>query len=99
MLEDPATTHLQCSYCGKDVPQNLVIHGPIHPLNTVQSSCPLCRKASPKPDVFTPMVHSWDTVHEIVLILFPPDMEVGDQILISCYQMKIKTTFNLVSFF
>ncbi len=57
MLEDPATTlHLQCSYWGKEVVgQNLVIHGPIHaPLNTVQSSCPLCRKAPPKHDVSTP---------------------------------------------
>ncbi len=56
MLEDPATTHLQCSYWGKEVVgQNLAIHGPIHPpLNTVQSSCPLCRKAPPKHDVSTP---------------------------------------------
>ncbi len=49
MLEDPATIHLQCSYWGKEVfGQNLAIHGPIHPpLNTVQSSCPLCKKAPP----------------------------------------------------
>ncbi len=41
------TTHLQCSYWGKEVVgQNLAIHGPIHPpLNTVQSSCPLSREA------------------------------------------------------
>ncbi len=52
LLEDPATTHLQSSYWGKKVfGQNLAIHGPIHPpLNTVQSSCPLCRKAPPKHD-------------------------------------------------
>ncbi len=37
--------------------------GPIHPPhNTVQSSCPLCRKAPPKDDVSTPMLHSWDGV-------------------------------------
>ena len=38
MLEDPAMTHLQCSYQGKEVfAQNLTIHGPIHPpLNMVQ---------------------------------------------------------------
>ncbi len=56
MLEDPAMTHLQCSYWGKEVVgQNLTIHGPIHPpFNTVQSSCPLCRKAPPKHDVSTP---------------------------------------------
>ncbi len=40
MLEDSATTHLQCSYWGKEVVgQNLMIHGPIHPSrNTVQLS-------------------------------------------------------------
>ncbi len=55
MLEDPATTHLQCSYWGKEVVgQNLAIHGPIHPpLNTVQSSCRLCRKA-PQSMMFPP---------------------------------------------
>ncbi len=43
---------------------------PIHPpLNSVQSSCPLCRKAPPKHDVSTPMLHGWDGVLGIVLIL------------------------------
>ncbi len=75
MLEDPATTHLQCSYWGKEVVgQNLAIHGPIHPpLNTVQSSCPLCRNTPPKYDVSTPMLHGWDVVLGIVLILLPPN--------------------------
>ncbi len=52
LLEDPATTHLHGSYWGKEVfGQNRAIHCPIHPpLNTVQSSCPLCRKAPPKHD-------------------------------------------------
>ncbi len=79
MLEDPATTHLQCSYWGKEVVgQNLMIHGPIHPpLNTVQSSCPLCRKAPPKHDVSTPMLHGWDGVLGIVLILLPPNTASG----------------------
>ncbi len=73
MLEDPATTHLQCSYWGTEVVGcNLTIHGPIHPpLNTVHSSCPLCRKAPPKHDVSTPMLHGWDGVLGIVLILLP----------------------------
>ncbi len=55
MLEDPAMTHLQCSYWGEQVVgQNLAIHGPIHPpVTTVQSSCPLCRKA-PQSMMFPP---------------------------------------------
>ncbi len=55
MLEDPATTHLQCPCWWKEVvAQNLTIHGPIHPpLNTVQSSCPLCLKA-PQSMMFPP---------------------------------------------
>ncbi len=80
MLEDPATTHLQCSYWGKEVVgQILAIHGPIHPpLNTVQSSCPLCRKAPLKHDVSTPMLHGWDGVLGIVLIhLLPPNTASG----------------------
>ncbi len=79
MLEDPATTHFQCSYWGKEVVgQNLTIYGPIHPpLNTVQSSCPLCRKAPPKHDVSTPILHSWDGVLGIVLILLPPNTASG----------------------
>ncbi len=78
MQEDPATTHLQCSYWGKEVfGQNLTTHGPIHPhLNMVQSSCPLCRKAPPKHDVSTPMLHGWDGVLGIVLIL-PPNTASG----------------------
>ncbi len=62
------------------VAQNLVIHGPIHPpLNTVQSSCPLCRKAPPKHDVSTPMLHGWDGVLGIVLILLlPPNTASGE---------------------
>ncbi len=68
MLEDPATTHLQCSYWGKEVVgQNLTIHGPIHPpLNTVRSSCPICRKAPPKHDVSTPCF----TVGMVLLVLY-----------------------------
>ncbi len=79
MLEDPATTHLHCSYWGKEiVGQNLAIHGHIHPLlNTVQSSCPLCRKAPPKNDVSTPMLHGWDGVLGIVLILLSPNTASG----------------------
>ncbi len=58
--------------------QNLTIHGPIHPpLNTVQSSCPLWRKAPPKHDVSTPMLHGWDDVLGIVLILLPPNTARG----------------------
>ncbi len=55
MLEDPAMTHLQCSYWGEQVVgQNLTIHGPIYPpVTTVQSSCPLCRKA-PQSMMFPP---------------------------------------------
>ena len=79
MLEDPATTHLQCCYCGKEVVgQDLAIHGPIHPpLNTVQSSCLLCRKAPPKNYVSTSMLHGWDGVLGVVLILLlPPNMTI-----------------------
>ncbi len=70
MLEHPATTHFQCYYLGKEVVgQNIAIHGPIHPpLNTVQSSCPVCRKAPSKHDVSTPMLHGWDGVLGIVLV-------------------------------
>ena len=70
MLEDPATTHIQCSYWGKEVVgQDLVIHGPIRPpLNTVQLSCPLCRKAPPQHDAATPVLHGWDGVLRLVSI-------------------------------
>ncbi len=56
-----------------------MIHGSIHPpLNTVQSSSPLCRKASPKHGVSTPMLHGWDGVLRIVLILLlPPNTASG----------------------
>ncbi len=79
MLEDPATTHLQYYYWGKEVVgQNFMIHGPIHPpLNTVQSSWSFCRKAPPKHDVSTPMLHSWDGVLGIVLILLSPNTASG----------------------
>jgi len=79
MLDGPATTHHQCSYRGKEVVgQNLTIHGPIHPpLNTVQSSCPLCRKASLKNDVSTSMLHGWDGVLGVILIRLPPNMGHG----------------------
>ncbi len=70
MLEDPATTHLPCSYWGKEVVgQNLVIHGPIHPpLNTVQSSYPHLQKSTPKAWCFHPHSSrlwwcSWDCTH------------------------------------
>jgi len=62
--------------------QDLMIHGPIHPhlLNMVQSSFPLCRKWSPKNDVFTSMIHGWDGVLGVVLILlFPPNTAIGVQ--------------------
>ena len=50
MLEDPSTTHFQCSHWGKEVvAQNVSIHGPIHPpLDTVKSSCPLSWETPPK---------------------------------------------------
>ncbi len=69
-------THLQCSYWGKEVVgQNLVIHPP---LNTVQSSGPLCREAPPQHDVSTPILHGWDGVLGIVLILLlPPNTASG----------------------
>ncbi len=89
MLEEPATTHLQCSYWGKEVVgQNLAIHGLIHPaINTVQSSWSLCRKAPPKHDVFTPMLHGWDGVLGIVLILLLPLNKAKSYILVSSDHM------------
>ncbi len=70
MLEDPATTHLQCSYWGKEVVnQNLMIHGPSI-LPSIQSSHPV-PLAPPKLDDSTPMLHGWDGVLGIVLILPP----------------------------
>ena len=50
MLEDPSTTHFQCSHWGKeDVAQNFLVHGPIHPpLDTVKLSCPLSWETPPK---------------------------------------------------
>ncbi len=80
MLKLPATTHLQCSYWGKEVVgQNLAIHDPLHPpINTMESSCPLCWKAPPKHDVSAPMLHGWDGVLGIVLILLlPPNTASG----------------------
>ena len=43
MLEDPSTTHFQCSHWGKEVvAQNVLVHDLIHPpLDTVTLSCPL----------------------------------------------------------
>ena len=80
MLEDPAMTHLQYSHWGKEVVgQNLAIHEPIHPaFNTVQSSCPLCRKAPPKYDVSTLMLHGWDNALGVVLVhLLHPNTASG----------------------
>ncbi len=80
MLEDQATTHLQCSYWGKGVVgQNLAIHSPIHPpLNTVAVVLSPLQKAPPKHDVSTPMLHGWDGVLGIVLILLlPPNTASG----------------------
>ncbi len=58
--------------------RRLLVLGPIHPpLNTVQSSYPLCRKAPPKHDVSTPMLHGWDAVLGIVLMLLPPNTPSG----------------------
>jgi len=55
-----------------------MIHGLIHPpLNTLQSSCPLCRKASPKNDVSSSMLHGWDGVLGVVLILLLPPKTVS----------------------
>ncbi len=72
MLEDPAMTHLQCSYWGKEVVnQNLMIHGPSI-LPSIQCSRPV-PLASPKLDVSTPMLHGWDGVLGIVLIRLPPN--------------------------
>ena len=47
MLEDPSTTHFQCSHWGKEVvAQNFLVHGPSHPpLDTVKfCSVPLAEK-------------------------------------------------------
>ncbi len=78
MLEDPATTHLQCSYWGKDVVgQNLAIH-PSSPQYAVYWPVPFCRKAPPKHNGPTPMLHVWDVVLGIVLILLlPPNTASG----------------------
>ncbi len=64
---------------GLDCPRNLTIHCPNHPpFNTVQSSFPLCRKAPLKHDVSTPMLHGWNGVLGIVLILLlPPNKASG----------------------
>ncbi len=87
MVEDPATTHLQCSYWGKEVVgQNITIHGPIHH--------PLCRKAPPKHDVSTPMLHGWDGVLRIVLILLPPNTTSGPHDLLPCLLWIIQMVFG-----
>ena len=64
MLEDPSTTHFQCSHWGKEVvAQNFPVHDPIHPpLDTVKSSCPLSWETPPKHKVSTSMLHSGDGV-------------------------------------
>ncbi len=68
MLEDPSTTHLQCSYWGKEVVgQNLAIHGPHPPINTVLLSCPLGRKALPKHGV----------LGIVLILLLPPNTASG----------------------
>jgi len=80
MLEDQASTHLQCFNWGQEVlPQNLTIHDPGHPLlNAVQLPCPMCRKTPPKHDPNTPMLHSRDGVLGMVLIiLLPPNTVCG----------------------
>ena len=72
MLEDPSTTHFQCSYWGMEVvAQNLPVHGPIHPpLDTVKSSW----ETPPKLKVSTSMLHSGDGVLGVVLsISLPPN--------------------------
>ena len=60
MLEDPSTTHFQCSHWGKKVvAQKFPVHSPIHPpLDTVKSSCHLSWETSPKHKVSTSMLHS-----------------------------------------
>ena len=71
MLEDPSTTHFQCTHWGKVVvAQNFPLHGPIHPpLNTVKSSCPLSWETPPKHKVSISMLHSGDGVLGVVLLL------------------------------
>ena len=78
MLEDPATTHLQCSYWGKAWPRSRDTWP--HPSSFQYGAvvCPLCRKASPKNDVSTSKLHSWDGVLGVVLILLlPPNKASG----------------------
>jgi len=71
MLEGPVTTHMQCSYWGKEVVgQNLAIHGPIHPSSSQYGAVVLSplQKSTPKTWCFLPHVSrlgwcSWDCTH------------------------------------
>ncbi len=60
------------------VAQNLAIHGP-HPSSPQYGAVILspCRKAPPKHDVSPTMLHGWDGVLGIVLILLPPNTASG----------------------
>ncbi|XP_068172157.1 R3H domain-containing protein 2 isoform X3 [Antennarius striatus] len=74
MLEDPATFHLHVSDRGKEVfTKNVTMHGPIHlPIDMDQYSFPFCRKASPKHDVSTSMLHSRNGVLQMQLSILLP---------------------------
>ncbi len=53
------------------------MHGPIYPQYGAVVLSTLQEKALPKHDVPTPMLHGWDGVLGIVLILLPPNMACG----------------------
>ena len=74
MLEDPSTTHFQCSHWGKeDVTQNVPVHGPFI-LPSIQWShpVPLSWETPPKHKVSTSMLHSGDGVLGVVLSISLP---------------------------
>ncbi len=72
------TTDLQCSYWGKEVVgQNLTIH-PSSPQYAVYWPVLFAEKHPQKHDFSTPMLHGWDVVFGIVLILLlPPNTASG----------------------
>ena len=75
MLEDPTTTHVQCSDWGKELfAQHLTIYGPFV-LSVKQSTCLLCRKTPPEHDASTPTLHWRYGVLGMILLLTPPNSE------------------------
>ena len=98
MLEDPSTTHFQCSHWGKEVvTQNVLVHGPIHPLlDTVKSSCPLSWETPPKHKVSTSMLHSGDGVLGVVLFLQTQRVELmpNGSILVSSDHIIFSLAFS-----